>query len=386
MSRLTGRGAGVLAGAVVLLAAGLLLAYREMAVLGGAGVLVVAIAAAWSAAPPPVAVQRLITPRRVRRGEPAAVATDVLGLDRSRRLLRLTELIGEPGGPLLALHDPVELPVRAGVPARVTAALPTGRRGIFTVGPLLAERSDPFGLWSVRRRTGGADRFTVWPRWHPVTRLPAGRSAELEGDRDLVDAGSITFHGLRGYVPGDDLRHVHWRTSARIGELMVRTHVDAALARQVVVLDDRAGSYATPDAFEEAVEVTASLLVATVDSGHRIVLLVAGDPGEELPVPSVEAGLDRLAAVRLRDEAGLDARTRLRLREGGDALLYVTGEKASLDLLAEVRARYRTIAAAVVGPEPAAGPRTGGTAVIAPGAAGLVAQLQERAWNTAPAR
>jgi uncharacterized protein (DUF58 family) len=73
--------------------------------------------------------------------------------------------------------------------------------------------------------------------------VPAGISRSLDGRLDRVPHGAITFDTLREYVIGDELRHVHWRTSARVGELMVREHVDTSPARIVVLLDDRIESW-----------------------------------------------------------------------------------------------------------------------------------------------
>ncbi len=87
-----------------------------------------------------------------------------------------------------------------------------------------------------------APSATVWvhPRIHPLTAVPGGAARSLDGRVDRVPHGTITFDSLREYVVGDELRRVHWRTSARVGELMVREQLDTSLPRLVVLLDDRA--------------------------------------------------------------------------------------------------------------------------------------------------
>ena len=85
---------------------------------------------------------------------------------------------------------------------------------------------------------------------------------------DTAPEGTIAFQGLRPYVVGDDLRMVHWRTTARTGTLMVKKHVDTNRPQVVVLLDDRAGSYPANRWFEEAVEVAASL-AGTGGAGRR---------------------------------------------------------------------------------------------------------------------
>ena len=111
------------------------------------------------------------------------------------------------------------------------------------VGPLRVTRHDPLGLVAVARGHGETVRVWVHPRIHPLTAVPAGVARSLDGRVDRVPHGSITFDTLREYVIGDELRHVHWRTSARVGELMVREHLDTSLPRMVVLLDDRSESY-----------------------------------------------------------------------------------------------------------------------------------------------
>jgi len=386
LTRPTPRGLTTAAGSAVLLTAGLLLAYREMAMLGAAGLAAVALSAIWGLSPPRVVVDRLVEPRRVRRGEPAVATADVVVLGRFRRLLTFADTVRSETG------DPLDLPAgrasvlaRPGIPARVSFPLPTGRRGVYQVGPLRVGRDDPLGLWSATRPAGEAEKFTVWPAWHPLGHGAHGNAAEIEGERELVDAGSITFHALREYVPGDDLRHIHWRTSARAGTLMVRTHVDAAVARLVLVLDDRAESYADPEHFEEAVEVAASVIVATVDTGRRLLLALASGTGGDRPIGVTSTGLDQLAAVRLctggPDSAEL--RTRLTLQTSGDAVLLLSGVRADLSLLAPLSSRFRSVGAAVVGPTPADPPKA---AVFAPSAAPLVNALQDRLWNVSSSR
>src|SRR6185295_17135875 len=122
---------------------------------------------------------------------------------------------------------------------------------------------DPLALVSAVRRYGGAVRVWVRPRVHPIAAVPVGLSRSMDGRVDRVPHGSITFAALREYVVGDDLRRVHWRTSARVGELMVREHVDTSLPRVVILLDDRAGAH-VPDVsgestFEAACEAAASV-------------------------------------------------------------------------------------------------------------------------------
>ena len=109
------------------------------------------------------------------------------------------------------------------------------------------------------------------PRRHPLGLLPSGRLRDLEGPTREVSKGTASFHQLREYVPGDDMRHIHWRTSARTGTLMVKQLVDTTRPEIVVIVDNRLSAVDADD-FEEVVEVAASIL--------------AGGRGRGLPVPA----------------------------------------------------------------------------------------------------
>ena len=116
---------------------------------------------------------------------------------------------------------------------------PTARRGVVAVGPLSLGRSD------AARPGRGSSRTTATSSPCGSTRgcttivpLPASMTRSLEGPTsDTAPSGTVTFHALREYVLGDDLRHVHWRSSAHTGELMVKHYVDTSLPDTTVVLD-----------------------------------------------------------------------------------------------------------------------------------------------------
>jgi uncharacterized protein (DUF58 family) len=138
--------------------------------------------------------------------------------------------------------------------------VPTARRAVIGFGPVRSSRGDPLGL--LRRDlvwTGRQELFV-----HPLTANLAGTSAgflkDLEGrPTDDLSSSDVSFHALRDYVVGDDLRHIHWKTSARIGKLMVRQFEETRRSHLVVVLSQTPADYASEDAFELAVSVAASL-------------------------------------------------------------------------------------------------------------------------------
>ena len=207
----------------------------------------------------------------------------------------------------------------------------------------------------------GSTRSPAVTRCLPVNRrgsgwLPSRLLRSLEGpEAETAPQGSITFHTIRDYVRGDDLRHVHWRTTARTGTLMVRQLVDTSFPDVTVVLDDRPGPY-PGDAFEPAVEIVASIVVACTRERFPVHLRTpggvaldsAGDPRAEVraldvltqltpaPGPSLVAVLDRLG------------------RDGqGSAAVLVTGsvDADQLAPLALLRRRFPVVVAVLVRPD-----------------------------------
>ena len=159
---------------------------------------------------------------------------------------------------------PVDLPtIGPGESALVTVPLPTERRGVYRVGPLALERADPFGL---ARRTGQREdtsELRVYPRIHLIDPFPSGATRDLDGpNAGEAPEGGITFQNLRDYVPGDDLRLIHWRSFARTGHLMVRHNVDYHRPSSLVVLDTRPRVH-TDESFEDAVRAAASIALAS---------------------------------------------------------------------------------------------------------------------------
>lgn len=175
--------------------------------------------------------------------------------------------------------------------------VPTQRRAVITVGPARSVRGDAFGL--VRRviRWTDPQLLYVHPRTTSLSGAVAGFFKDLEGQpTDDLSNDDVSFHALRGYVPGDDRRYIHWRTSARSGALMVRQFEETRRSRIAVALSTDAGEYADPDEFELAVESGASVVVQAAKESRELTL-IAGRSA--LPVGTVRRTLDQLAGVGL---------------------------------------------------------------------------------------
>ncbi|WP_167051541.1 DUF58 domain-containing protein [Salinibacterium sp. ZJ77] len=195
------------------------------------------------------------------------------------------------------------------------------RRGVFTVGPLVLESGDPFGMVRVHEAVGSADRLTVVPA---VTPLAAGGPVLIDGDgsAQLVQrrvVGSDDDLSTREYRRGDALRRVHWRASARHGELMVRQEEHRSHPDARIIIDTRASGHpdAEPDliteppgllseSFEWSVRMLASLAVHLDEVGFRVGVAESA-PQQVAPVGEpweggqrFEAFLTSLASIRLQ--------------------------------------------------------------------------------------
>ena len=235
----------------------------------------------------------------------------------------------------------------------VNHRLPTNRRGVFEVGPLVVPRGDPIGL--ARRGAIGDDvgQLIVHPSTHQIAPFVARRRRDLEGaPSGEAAAGGVTFANLREYVPGDDVRLVHWKTSARTDQLLVRHNIDVHRPRTCVVLDTKAALY-SGDAFEDAIRVAASIAVAAIHRRFPFVIRTTDGAAIEDPAPML-AVLDFFAATTPADEpsATLGATvfdtTR---RNSGLSCAVVTGRAGVEDLqsLGPLRTRFEQMSIIRVG-------------------------------------
>lgn len=316
---LTETGRAVLGGSVVLYAVGVLLGYPPLVGVAAGGLLALAAAVALVVRRARVDIERRLEPARVVVGGVARAL--VVVTNRARSTSPPFVAVDTVGDGTVGI-EVARIP--PGATARVPYEVPGRRRGLVVLGPILVSRVDPLGL--VRRRAAHAAPQALWvhPRTHPLLPVPSGIALDLEGPVvDTALQGAITFSSLREYVPGDDVRQIHWRSTARTGVLMVRHHVDTSQPRTTVVLDQRAGRW-TDAAFEHGVEAAASLAMAAEQVGHPAVLEVdtPAAPGEADPPTSP---LDRLALAQLRPDGDSQPLDRLEALAGGGALVVVTG-------------------------------------------------------------
>ena len=191
-------------------------------------------------------VTRAVHPDRVDVGQPAFAELVVRNRTHSRRAgFTALDTVGSQVRPVQVRSLP------PGGSARYRYELPTTRRGRVPVGPLTVERTDLLGLARSRQPAGEETHVWVHPRRHPVRLAESGRARHHHEGAPPPHpmAGAMDLRALRPYVPGDELRHLHWKATARTGQLMVREYVDPAQPWCVVVLDTRRDVLDT-DAFE----------------------------------------------------------------------------------------------------------------------------------------
>ncbi|WP_287272075.1 DUF58 domain-containing protein [Microbacterium sp.] len=170
------------------------------------------------------------------------------------------------------LPSEVVLPVGAGrgvfqVPRLAPAqeheevfAIPTSRRGVLSVGPVSVRRGDPLGLFERTNDRRQAVDLYVHPRTTSLDGLSLGHLRDLEGlPAQHLSRDDVSFHALREYQPGDDLRHVHWKSTARVGEVMVRQYEETRRSHFVVGLSTHPDEYRDPEEFEVAISAAASV-------------------------------------------------------------------------------------------------------------------------------
>jgi hypothetical protein len=142
--------------------------------------------------------------------------------------------------------------------------------------------------------TESTDLF-VHPRTVPLSGIASGWIRDLEGlSTNDLSTSDVELHTLREYVPGDDQRHVHWRTSVRVGTLMVRQFIDTRRWHLALVLGTSRRDYASDDEFELAVSMVASLGARALRD-RQSVSCVAGS--HEVPAFNATVLLDGLSGV-----------------------------------------------------------------------------------------
>jgi uncharacterized protein (DUF58 family) len=197
-------------------------------------------------------------------------------------------------------------------------------RGKYVIGPLRVRVADSFGLVEINRAFATTSTLTVTPKIIALAR-PSLTGNWLGGDdgrRSIATSGDDDV-APRAYQIGDGLRRVHWRSTARYGELMVRREEQHWRNTATLFLDTRRLAYSTTASFELAVTAAASVGVHLAGEGFEAQLVT--DAGL-IPRHGLfqDALLDALAVVRPSRETGVHAGISA-LQVGGGQIIAVLG-------------------------------------------------------------
>jgi len=292
---LTRSGLGAAIVSVVVMLLGSWWRYEELVVVG-IGVAVAIAVSLWSARVAHAAriVRRVDTPR-VERGEAVRVTYRVSNPARRRStpatvVDRCDDAMVEVDVPAVEPTDRIDL----------RGQLATRRRGIHQIGPWHLERHDPFGLAVGNRSSEDVGTVIVHPKVHSLAG-PYGAMHIVEDEAVIRRVASDPLSGfvsLREYVQGDDPRMIHWPTTARMGTLMIREHVELRRPEFTVVLDT-AADVAPPDDFEEMVDVVASVAIHAIRSGVDVTVRTTSHhhPGSIRSIAKEQVVLDLLTPV-----------------------------------------------------------------------------------------
>jgi uncharacterized protein (DUF58 family) len=285
--------------------------------------------------------------------------------------MRTTYSISNASGlpkPWLEVYNPTDLPVplpgralslRSWAQRSWIAIVPLTRRGTFRIEPMVVRTGDPFGFFEAAATVGRPTVVTVFPR---VLALPRWRlpNAYLEGthsapERTLQTTPLATT--VRPYAPGDSFNRIHWRSTARLGEIQVK-EFDLEQTADVWIFVDLESRVQTGEGdistVEEAMRVAASIAhdailenraVGLTTSGHRLV-----------SIPADRGPRQRQKIMQLLAAVEGDGRTPLaeilltglpKLRRGMTAVI-VTASRERRWVRALAQLRVRGVAAAVI--------------------------------------
>ena len=290
--------------------AGSLASWVEAAVLGFTCLSLVALSLLWSLGRAGHTVALRLANTRVTVGEKALGALTVTNPTSRRLRATMVELcVGAGANSFLCP------PLGRGESHEEVFAIATTRRGIVAVGPASTIRGDSLGLVRRVQTWSDATELYIHPRTVAMNASTVGFIRDIEGatTQDLSSA-DVSFHALREYVPGDDRRAIHWRSTARIGKLMVRQFEETRRSHLLIVLDLDTDAWASDDEFEIGVSAAASMArAALVDAKEVSVHTQAGHLKTPTPMHAMDSlsgvervlGAERISALTQR--AGTEA-------------------------------------------------------------------------------
>ena len=268
---------------------------------------------------------RRLDPPRVPAGQSTVVTARVENVSRLRTGVLLAEDVTPyslGSRPRFVLDE-----IEPGGHRELSYQIHPDTRGKFTIGPLRVRVADAFGLVEISRSFSTTSTLVVTPKIFPLPRATASSSWLGEGDGGMRTISAIGEDDAapRLYQDGDGLRRVHWKSTARYGELMVRREEHQWRNSASVFLDTRRSAHSGrgPSAtFEFAVSAAASIGAHLSGEGFRARLIT--DAGEIAPRGTFQDSLlDMLAVISPSSHAGLRSGTSALASAGGQLIAVV---------------------------------------------------------------
>ena len=326
------------------------IAFGEQLLLATAALLVLGTligAATVRRSAPSVEVDRTITPVQIHDGDAAVVELELQSFRRSTNVL-VTDSVGSLGSAVFLADRLV-----AGEPMTARYEVDCRPRGIYTVGPAHIKVQDLLGLAERGRTMGSTSRLVVYPIVDILTGLPIIRGQDPNQNvarSNHSPVGGDDFFTLRHYQQGDDLRRVHWPSSARQDDLMIKQLAMPWQSRAFVALDPPSSAYSSPAAFEHAVRGAASAVAHLHKSGFAPTVWLGGIRATHVNGHGAYSKvLEELAGIEMNRNINLPAAFSKVRNTGvrGGVLVLVTGTPDN-DLLGVHRLLSRDYRSAVV--------------------------------------
>lgn len=294
---LTRRGWAVGVGSLISAGAGRFFGIAELLVLALAGIALVGGATVWTRTRRVrLRIQRSVQPVRVHAGGSATVQLSLANLGGHAPVLHVTDPVTGTLGARLGVG-----PLLAAERTSTQYLLPTERRGRLEIGPAEVDVVDPLGLSRTSIGTGPRTTLVVYPATQTLVAPRLARGPEplgLAADVHTLQRIGEDFYALRDYTVGDDVRRIHWPSTARLGRPMVREDEVPRRSRVTVVLDTRSTAF-DEERFELAVSAAASVVLASA-SRHdplRLLTVAGADTGFVTSGEGLAQLFDHLADV-----------------------------------------------------------------------------------------
>ncbi|WEV65521.1 MULTISPECIES: DUF58 domain-containing protein [unclassified Bifidobacterium] len=318
--------------AVVCLSAFPALGWHELLVCGIVGLVMLALGIAMSLGNTKFHAALSVSDNRITVGDSVKVDVNVSNPGKS-------PTVGVQGDlPMGEMHQRFRIPALA--PGKVKDEQVEFRatsRAVLDVGPLKISKGDPFGIVRHEQSLSQSAKVYIHPKTVFLNTLDSGIFRDLEGSPSgqVVD-DDLDFYGLREYRPGDDMRNVHWLSSAKTGTLMVRQYEATKRTDTSITLGVNPTDYSTEDEFELAVSVASSIGTECLVEDRPLAVQAADNsliPHGAMPF------LDWMSGVKPdMDENPNLAVATLKTSPGASFYFFVVGSGARLERLRRIAA------------------------------------------------